>query len=478
MVIVIEESKMHMKSLLSSFVVLLLILAGVSQLSSTSQALSAAAVQQGLPSLAPMLQQVTPAVVSIRTSRQLHVEDRLSFRNGLPEELQRYFHFDRTVPLPDGESSPFRRGAGSGVIVDAQRGYVVTNHHVVESAEGIEITLNDGRSYTAELVGSDRGTDIALLQIAASDLRALDFADSDSAEVGDFVVAIGNPFGLGQTVTAGIISAVGRAGLDNDKYEDFIQTDAAINMGNSGGALVDLEGRLVGINAAIISSNGGGSDGIGFAVPANMVAAVVGHLERDGEVRRGMLGVQISDNSRRLADALGLSTSDGALVARVLPGSTAEQAGLEVYDVITAIDGDPVSSGRDLRNLVALVRLGQTVELQITRGETKLSLAAVIGGRDEAVPDTGATVAIADVFAGARLASVIEGGLAAGVEVLAVDPGSQAARAGLEVGDIVIEVNRQLVRNLQEFNQQAEQEGDFLALTVLRDERPLLIMVS
>jgi serine protease DegQ len=469
---------MHMKSLPSGFVILLVMLAGASQLPATSNALSAAALQQGLPSLAPMLQEVTPAVVSIRTTRQLDLGGRLPLRGRLPEELQRYFQFDRAVPLPDGESLPLRQGAGSGVIIDAQRGYVVTNHHVVESADEIEITLIDGRNFTAQLLGSDRGTDIALLRIDASDLRALDFADSDSAEVGDFVVAIGNPFGLGQTVTAGIISALGRAGLDNAKYEDFIQTDAAINMGNSGGALVDLEGRLIGINAAIISSNGGGSDGIGFAVPANMVATVVAHLERDGEVRRGMLGVQISDNSRQLADALGLATRDGALVARVLPNSAAEAAGLKVYDVITAIDGEPVTGGRDLRNLVALVRQGQAIELSIRRGDAQLSLTAVIGGSNELVSDDGDAGAIADVFAGARLASAIVDGSPVGVEVVSVDLGSRADQAGLEVGDIITEVNRQSVRNLQAFNLQAKQEDNFLALTVLRDERPLLIMVS
>ncbi len=458
----------------STFLSLLLIVSAASLLPSPSTALSAAALQQGLPSLAPMLRDVTPAVVSIRTSRQSRSEFDFPQGGRLPEELQRYFPFDRG-PLGDRESVPFMQGAGSGVIIDAQKGFLVTNHHVVDLADEIEVTLHDGRVLPAKMLGSDQGTDIALLQIDARELRALEFADSNDAEVGDFVVAIGNPFGLGQTVTAGIVSALGRAGLDSDKYEDFIQTDAAINRGNSGGALVDLEGRLIGINTAIISSNGGGSDGIGFAVPANMVAAVVAHLEQDGEVRRGMLGVQISDNNPQIAEALGLSASAGALVASVLPDSAAEAAGLQVYDVITGIDGEAVSGGRDLRNLVALVRQGQSVELAITRGEVELSLTAVIGGRDE--PDSGA-VAMFDGIPGSRLASAVVDGTHVGVKVLSVDPGSPADRAGLEEGDIITEVNRQAVRNVQEFDQQRVRQDSILALTVLRDDRLLLIMVS
>ena len=469
---------MSIKSILSSAIVLLVLLAGVSHLPLTSNALSAGALQQGIPSLAPMLQEVTPAVVSISTSRQLNLDGRYSFNGRLPEELQRYFDFGRVNPLPDNDSLPVRRGAGSGVIVDAGRGYIVTNHHVVDSADEIIVTLQDGRRLAARLLGSDEGTDIALLKIEASDLQALEFADSDSAEVGDFVVAIGNPFGIGQTVTAGIVSALGRAGLDNDRYEDFIQTDAAINVGNSGGALVDMEGRLVGINAAIISSNGGGSDGIGFAVPSNMVAAVMEHLERDGEVRRGLLGVQISDNSRQFARALDLSTNRGALVTRVLPNSAAEAAGIRVYDVITAIDGKPVTSGRDLRNLIGLVRQGEAVDLQIVRGDTELLLTAIISSTTELASQTQGTGGSSNLFAGASLATAIADGSPAGVEVLAVESGSRANRAGLQEGDVIIEVNRESIVTLQEFNRQADEAGNFIALKVLRDQRPLLLMLS
>jgi len=469
---------MSMKSILSGSVVVLVLLAGAAQLPLTSNALSATALQQGIPSLAPMLQEVTPAVVSIRTSRQLNLGRQFLFNDRLPEELQRYFEFERNAPLPDHESSPRRQGAGSGVIVDAQQGYIVTNHHVVAAADDIDITLQDGRRFAAQLLGSDEGTDIALLKIEAGNLQAMEFADSDSAAVGDFVVAIGNPFGIGQTVTAGIISALGRAGLDNDRYEDFIQTDAAINVGNSGGALVDMEGRLVGINAAIISGNGGGSDGIGFAVPSNMVAAVLEHLERDGEVRRGMLGVQISDNSPRLARTLDLASSEGALVTRVLPGSAAETAGIRIYDVIAAIDGKPVNSGRDLRNLVGLIRQGAAVQLDVLRGTTELSLTAFIGSTDGLASAPEQSGNVPNLFAGASLATATDADAPAGVEVLDVDPGSRAGRAGLQAGDVIIEINRQPILTLQEFNRQAGEAGSFLALTVLREQRPLLIMLS
>jgi serine protease DegQ len=275
------------------------------------QALSEEASNGGVPSLAPMLENVTPAVVIVSTSQQAEAPEQLRYFN--EEELRRFFNSpDGQVPpgLPGGNgrggngpggSGPGGngpggevRGTGSGVIVDAAKGYIVTNHHVIDNADEITVALQDGREYQAKLIGSDASTDVALLQIEADGLQALSFANIDNLRVGDYVVAIGNPFGIGQTVTSGIVSALGRGGLNNENYEDFIQTDAAINVGNSGGALVDLEGRLIGINTAIISGSGS-SAGIAFAVPVDMIAAVMEHLERDGEVRRGQLGVQIQD---------------------------------------------------------------------------------------------------------------------------------------------------------------------------------------
>ncbi|MEX2130885.1 MAG: Do family serine endopeptidase [Pseudohongiellaceae bacterium] len=445
-----------------------------------SLALSAAAVQQGLPSLAPMLEHVIPGVVSIRVSNSVEGPDLYSFNGDrIPDELRRFFDFDlpqqRLGPQPGQRNRAI--GAGSGVIVDAVKGYVITNHHVIDDAEEITVILNDGRSLTAELLGSDAGTDVALLKIEATNLTAIAFADSDTVRIGDFVVAIGNPYGIGQTVTAGIVSALGRAGLNNENYEDYIQTDAAINVGNSGGALVDMEGLLVGINSAIISGNGGGSDGIGFAVPSNMVATVMAHLERDGEVRRGLLGVQISNLTPQLAETLKIDHQTGALVTNVLPGGAAEQAGVEIYDVITSINGNPVASGRELRNAIGLLGVDQQVQLNLIRNGREMQLAATLIGNDRA------SVAQSDAprpasrpdFNGARLS---DNPVADGVAVAAVDPQSRAAAAGLRPGDVIIEVNREAVEDLADFNRRIVTSEGLIALTVLREERRMLLIMS
>lgn len=440
-------------------------------------ALSATALQQGVPSLAPMLREVTPAVVSIRVVRTVTAQSR-QFFNGeqLPEELQRFFN--RGVP----ENLPQRQamGAGSGVIVDAGQGFIVTNNHVVEGADEITVSLKDGRNVEANLVGSDPGTDLALLKVEADDLTALSLADSDTAEIGDFVVAIGNPFGIGQTVTAGIVSALGRAGLNNDNYEDFIQTDASINMGNSGGALVDMEGRLLGINTAIISGNGGGSDGIGFAVPANMVASVISHLERDGEVRRGMLGVQISNLNPDMAQSLDLDVMQGALVTNVLPQSAAEAAGIELYDVIVEIDGNRVEDSRDLRNYVGLMRQNEEVALKLIRNGSEMEIDAVIGNAVGGSSVGDINTGEIDEFEGAQLRTLpadSDKSVSAGVEVMELVPQSRAWLAGLRAGDVIIEVNRESVSNVSQFNQRIEEVEGITAFTVVREERRMLIML-
>ncbi len=321
-----------------------------------AQAISTAALMQGIPSLAPMLEQVTPAVVSIRVSKAMPAErgSRLLERS-------------------------YATGAGSGVIVDAAGGLIITNHHVVANASRITVRLHDERTLEAQLLGSDPGTDVALLQVEAKGLIEIAFADISTVAVGDYAVAIGNPFGIGQTVTSGIVSALGRAGINNDNYEDFIQTDAAINLGNSGGALVDMEGNLIGINTAIISGSGG-SNGIGFAVPADMVASVMEHLKRDGQVRRGLLGVTIADATPAIVAALEVDVDHGAVVTSVLPASAAEKAGVKLSDVIVEIDGKAVRGSRQLRNIVGLMRQDQQVELVLYRNGIKESLQARIGG--------------------------------------------------------------------------------------------------
>jgi Do/DeqQ family serine protease len=309
-----------------------------------------------LHTLAPMLRATTPGVVGISVHGRVREENPL-LRDPL---FRRFFN------LKDEPIEREMQAVGSGVIVDAAHGYILTNSHVVENATSIKVTTKDNRQFEARLIGRDPQTDIAVLRIAASNLTAVPFGNSDSLQVGDFVLAIGNPFGLGQTVTSGIVSALGRSGLGIEGYEDFIQTDASINPGNSGGALVDLDGRLVGINTAILAP-GGGNIGIGFAVPINMARTVMDQLLRYGSVRRGRIGIVIEDLTPDLARSLGTRRTEGAVIARVQPGSPAAAAGLRRDDLIVALDGAPITSGSDLRNRIGLTRIGDAVALTVDR---------------------------------------------------------------------------------------------------------------
>lgn len=323
----------------------------------------------GVPTLAPILDRVTPAVVNIAVVSRAPVADNPLLRDPF---FRRFFN------IPEGAPEQTQVSAGSGVIVDASRGYVLTNHHVVANGVEIYVTLKDRRRFKAQLVGSDEPTDIALLRIEASGLTELPFGDSDALKVGDFVVAIGNPFGLGQTVTSGIVSALGRTGLKVGGYEDFIQTDASINPGNSGGALVDLHGALIGINTAILSP-GGGNIGIGFAVPSNMIRGIMEQLTRYGEVRRGRLGVVVQDVTPEMGEAMGMAAAEGALVTQVERGSAADRAGIRTGDVIAAIDGHPVSNAAELRNRVGLVPLGDRIAVDLVRKGRSVSVSALVG---------------------------------------------------------------------------------------------------
>jgi Do/DeqQ family serine protease len=309
-----------------------------------------------IPTLAPLLQDVTPAVVNIAVRGHVTVEN----------PLLRDPFFRRFFNLPEGPIQREVQSAGSGVIVDARAGYVITNNHVIENADEIVVTLKDKRQIEAKLVGTDPGTDIAVLQIEARNLVGVPLGDSDRLAVGDFVIAIGNPFGLGQTVTSGIVSALGRTGLGIESYENFIQTDASINPGNSGGALIDLRGELIGINTAIVGPTGG-NVGIGFAVPINMAKGVMEQLIAHGEVQRGRLGVQVQDVTPDIAEVLRLRSNGGAVVARVEAGSPARRAGLQPGDVIVAIDGVAVESSSDLRNRIGLTPIGRELRLTILR---------------------------------------------------------------------------------------------------------------
>ena len=310
-----------------------------------------------MQTLAPVVSRITPGVVGISVKGRVREDNPL-----LQDPVFRRFFNLRPGPIERETEA-----AGSGVIVDAAQSYVLTNAHVVENATSIEVTTKDNRRLNAKLIGRDPETDIAVLQIPASGLTAVPVGDSDRLQVGDFVLAIGNPFGLGQTVTSGIISALGRSGLGIEGYEDFIQTDASINPGNSGGPLVDLQGRIVGINTAIVAPTGG-NVGIGFAVPINMARLVMDQLINYGEIRHGRIGVAIQDLTPDLAQALDTRRTEGAVIARVEPGSSAERAGLRPNDIIVAINGAPMRSGVELRNRVGLSRVGDEVELTVERG--------------------------------------------------------------------------------------------------------------
>ncbi|MGB5210807.1 MAG: DegQ family serine endoprotease [Gammaproteobacteria bacterium] len=424
---------------------------------------------QNMPTLAPMIEKAAPAVVNIATSGSVEVQ---SFRNPFMEDpfFRRFFEME-----PDQPQRRNTQSAGSGVIVDAKRGYVLTNAHVIENADEITVTLQDDRTYTAEIIGTDPGSDIAVIKIDADDLIDIPLADSDDVRVGDFVVAIGNPFGLGHTVTSGIISALGRSGLNPNGYEDFIQTDASINPGNSGGALVNLNGELVGVNSAILTRSGG-NIGIGFAIPTNMIKVVMDQLLEFGEVRRGLLGVNIYTVTPDIAKAYGVDEISGALISQVVPDSAAYKAGLEPGDIITSVNGEKIKSATELRNAIGMQRVGAKVRLEIVRDGDTRNLTAELGeGVTSAEPVTAAD--IHQGLAGAELtdADTASGG-PAGVLVASVANGSPAAQRGLRAGDVIVAVNRQRVANVQALRDAAEGSPSLL-LNIKRGNTALLLPI-
>lgn len=432
---------------------------------------------QGTPSLAPMLKPIMPGVVNIAVTSKVEIQ------NPLMQDpfFRRFFEDPQGQQGPQGQQAPPEREAqstGSGVIVDAAKGIVLTNNHVVEQAETIKVRLSDDREFDAKLIGRDPDTDVAVLQIKADNLSALTMADSDKVQVGDFVVAIGSPFGLRQTVTSGIVSAVGRqTGITENGYEDFIQTDASINPGNSGGALVNLRGELVGIPSNILSRSGG-NIGIGFAIPMNQARSVMNQLIEFGSVQRGRIGVMGQNVTPDLAKAFGLPNSRGALVSQVVPGSPADKAGLKPEDIVLEANGKAVEGFAQLRNIVGLMRVGEKVNLKVMRDGKSRTVTVVIGKDSE-------EVARADdlhpSLAGALFAPLDEAGAKAsnvkGVLVQNVDPRSPAARAGLRPQDIVIAVNRQRTENMAEFRKIAGVKEGELLLHVQRGNGALFIIV-
>ena len=422
------------------------------------QALAALPAQiqgQSLPSLAPMLEKVLPAVVSV------HVEGTQTQSQDIPEPLKRFFG---QGGAREGQPQPFE-GLGSGVIINAEKGYVLTNNHVVNGADKINVQLSDGNEYDAKLIGHDEQTDIALIQISgAKNLTQVKIADSDSLKVGDFAVAIGNPFGLGQTATSGIISALGRSGLNLEGLENFIQTDAAINRGNSGGALVNLNGELIGINTAILAASGG-NIGIGFAIPGNMAMNLAQQLIEFGEVKRGQLGIKGTEMTADMAKAFKVDAQRGAFVSEVLPKSAAATAGIKSGDIITAVDGKPITSFAELRVKIGTTAPGKEVKIGLLREGKPLTLTVKL---ESGAQSSISAAQLSPALLGATLS---DGQLQDGTKGVKVDDVAKATPAeqvGLHKDDVIIGVNRAPVHNLAELRKILEAKPPLVALNVLR----------
>jgi Do/DeqQ family serine protease len=417
-----------------------------------------------VPSLAPLIKQVSPAVVNISTVGTQTVRNPL-----LNDPFFRHF-----FNVPPGAETQQRRtqSAGSGVIIDAANGTVITNHHVVEGANEINVGLQDGRTLKAKLIGSDPEVDIAVLKVDPSKLVALKLADSDNAEVGDFVIAIGNPFGLGQTVTTGVVSALGRKGLGIEGYENFIQTDASINPGNSGGALINLKGELIGINTAILGPNGG-NIGIGFAIPVKMVKNSADQIVKFGAVKRGQLGVVIQDLTPDLATAFNIEQGQrGVLVAQVQPNSSAAKAGVQAGDIVVSADGKTIESAAALRNEIGALRIGDNIKLTVLRDGKSKIIDVKIG---EPAADIANAQAIHPFLAGADLQARDDG---RGVQVMAVQAGSAAQSAGLQVGDVIVSANRADIHTMEQLKKAAKVSSERLLLRVIRNGMALFLVLQ
>jgi serine protease DegQ len=416
---------------------------------------------QPLPSLAPMLEHVVPGVVNISTVTRIEAADHPLLRDP-------FFRYFFEVPQRQHRES---NSLGSGIIVDAKRGLVLTNHHVVAKAEEIEVTLHDGRTLNAKLIGSDQATDVAVLSIPNQKLTALPIADSDAVRVGDFVVAIGNPFGLSQTVTSGIVSGLGRTGLGIEGYENFIQTDASINPGNSGGPLVNLRGELVGMNTAILAP-GGGNIGIGFAIPANMARSIMDQIIDHGAVRRGLFGVSVQDLTKDLAGALGIDDRGGAVVTSVEEGSAADDAGLREADVILAINGKSVKGSADVRNHFGLLRVGEDVELDIVRNGKPRQLTGKIGDPYQGFAP-GAS--LSPMLSGAMFGELDRRAGIPAIPVGTVEQDSPAWNAGLREGDRLLEINGQAIGRLRDIGILLKQSRGLFSLQIQRGDDLLLL---
>ncbi|MBD2821995.1 Do family serine endopeptidase [Xenorhabdus sp. 42] len=429
-------------------------------------ALPAAMASQGLPSLAPMLEKVLPSVVTVHVSGTEVQTQQLQ----LPEDFQ--FFFGPSFPQQQQQSRPFK-GLGSGVIIDANKGYVLTNNHVIDNASKIFVQLNDGREYTATLLGRDPQTDIALLQLKnAKNLTAIKFANSDQLRVGDYAVAIGNPFGLGQTVTSGIISALGRSGLNLEGLENFIQTDASINRGNSGGALINLNGELIGINTAIIAP-GGGNVGIGFAIPSNMAKSLASQLIDNGEVKRGILGIKGTEMNADIAHALNIDAQQGAFVSEVIPKSAAAKAGIKSGDVLVSFDGKKIGSFAELRAKIGTTVPGKEIKIGLLRKGKPIEVSVVLDNSEESSTQA---EKLSSALQGATLGNATVNN-AQGIKVDSIAQNSPAAMSGLQKNDLIIAANNVRVRNINELRNVIEKKPSVVALNVLRGNDNVYLLI-
>ena len=424
---------------------------------------------QALPSLAPMLERVTPAVVNINSKTRIKVQNPF-FDDPM---------FRRFFGVPNGPRERVQQSLGSGVVVDAAKGYVLTNNHVVEGADDVSVTVADGRTVKAKVLGTDPDSDLAVIQIPAEKLTALPIADSSKLRVGDFVVAVGEPFGLGQTVTSGIVSALGRMGLGGSGVQNFIQTDASINPGNSGGPLVNLRGELVGINSMIFSPSGG-NVGIGFAIPSNLALDVMRQLIQFGEVKRGALGVDTQDVTPELAHMLGLGddVTRGAVITRVRAGSPAEAAGLKPGDVIVSLAGKAVASDQELHNLEGLGAAGEAVQVGVLREGKPITVNASLKAQ---VLNTSKGDALDPRLAGVQFTdsndSLRRRGIT-GVTVSRITEASRAYQSGLRNGDTIAAVNQRDIDNAADFERLVATKPRQLVFTVVRGEQAFFLRVQ
>jgi len=429
-------------------------------------------LSSGLPSLAPMLENVTPAVVNIYTINEVEEKN-----NQIDDLLYRKFF---NIPGKQETRKRNRSGLGSGVIINKNKGYIITNNHVIAKAKDIKVKLQDGREFKATLVGSDPASDIAVIKIKAKKLKSLKFANSDKLRVGDFVVAIGNPFGIGQTVTSGIISALGRSGLGIEAYENFIQTDASINPGNSGGALVNLRGELVGINTAIIGSKGvSGSVGIGLAIPVNMALDITEQLLKYGKVKRGYLGVSAQDLTTDLSKAFGINTYKGAIITRVTKGSPADKAGIKIGDVVTKINNENIENASSMRNKIGLLKINSSITMEINRKgkifSTKVKILEPKISKKNKIKINPRLQGI--VFSEIKK-NMPEYGKVSGIKVLKISKDSKAYYIGIRKNDILLSINNIPVKKIKDLEIVAGVNDSELVVHVQRRNRTAFLLLK